>query len=225
MSSASNDAVDTVAIARRAAALETLRPHLLHEPPLLPLKATRGDFDLNPDLKPPEPRVLSPAAVLVPIIQRKEPTILLTQRTENLARHAGQVAFPGGRAEANDVSLVQTALRETQEETGIEPTFVTVAGFLEAFETGTGYAILPVVGLLAEGFSLAPQATEVAHVFEVPLAFLIDPKNRQRQSREFQGRTRTFYAFNYGSHYIWGATAAMLVNFGERLHDAARSQA
>jgi len=220
--SGTND-IDLASIARRASVLESLRPRLLHEPPLLPLSATRGDFDLNPELKPLEPRVLTPAAVLMPIVQRKEPTVLLTQRREHLARHAGQVSFPGGRAEANDVSLVQTALRETQEETGIAPTFVTIAGFLDAYETGTGYAILPVVGLLVEGFSLSPQAAEVAHVFEVPLAFLIDPKNRERQSREFQGRTRTFYAFNYESHYIWGATAAMLVNFGERLHDAARS--
>jgi 8-oxo-dGTP pyrophosphatase MutT (NUDIX family) len=207
------------AIAKRAGALESLRPHLLREAPQLPLNPTRGDFDLNPDQKPREPRLLAPAAVLLPIVQRREPTILFTQRTEHLPRHAGQVSFPGGRAHADDISLVETALRETQEETGIEPAFVTVAGFLEAFETGTGYAILPVVGLLAEGFSLAPDANEVAHVFEVPVAFLIDPKNRQRQSRQFQGRARSFYSFTYKEHYIWGATAAMLVNFGERLHD------
>lgn len=205
------------AIARRAGALGSLRPHLLSEPPHLPLTPTRGDFDLNPDQKR-EARTLSPAAVLVPIVQRAEPTILFTQRTEHLPQHAGQVSFPGGRAEVDDNSLVETALRETQEETGIEPSFVTVAGFLEAFETGTGYAILPVVGLLAEGFLLAPNANEVANVFEVPLAFLIDPRNRQRQSREFQGRTRSFYSFTYKERYIWGATAAMLVNFGERLN-------
>src|SRR5215472_11992236 len=207
------------AIARRAGVLESLRPHLLGEPPHLPLTPTRGDFDLNPDQSPREARTLAPAAVLVPIVQHREPTILFTQRTEHLPRHPGQVSFPGGRAHVDDTSLVGTALRETQEETGIEPSFVTIAGFLEAFETGTGYAILPVVGLLAEGFSLAPDANEVAHIFEVPLAFLIDPKNRQRQSREFQGRSRSFYSFTYEEHYIWGATAAMLVNFGERLHD------
>ena len=206
------------AIARRASALGSLRPHLLREPPHLPLTPTRGDFDLNPDQKPREARRLSPAAVLVPIVQRAEPTILFTQRTEHLPRHAGQVSFPGGRAHEGDISLIETALRETQEETGIEPAFVTIAGFLEAFETGTGYAILPVVGMLAEGFSLTADVNEVADIFEVPLAFLIDPKNRQRQSREFQGRTRSFYSFTYKERYIWGATAAMLVNFGERLH-------
>ena len=147
--------------------------------------------------------------------------VLLTQRTDHLPRHPGQVAFPGGRVSETDVSLIQTALRETQEETGIEPTFVTIAGFLDVFETGTGYAILPVVGLLAEGFSLKPDANEVAHVFEVPLAFLIDPKSRVRQTREFNGRTRSFYSFDYEGRQIWGATAAMLVSFAERLRGSA----
>ena len=219
MSEASDKpSTDLTAVARRAGALESLRPHLLREPPKLPLMPTRGDFDLNPDQKPRDAKLLSPAAVLVPIVQRPEPTILFTQRTEHLSRHAGQVSFPGGRAEVDDTSLVATALRETHEETGIEATFVTIAGFLEAFETGTGYAILPVVGLLTENFSLAPDANEVADIFEVPLAFLIDPKNRQRQSREFQGRMRNFYSFTYKERYIWGATAAMLVNFGDRLN-------
>ncbi len=192
---AGNDPFAT--LARRAAAVNSLRAHLLREPPALPLTAKRGDFDLNPDQRTVEAKPLAPAAVLVPIVQRAEPTILLTQRTEHLTRHAGQVSFPGGRVNEGDISLVETALRETQEETGIAPAFITVAGFLDVFETGTGYAILPVVGLLAEGFALSPSADEVAHIFEVPLAFLLDPRNRQRQSREFQGRTRSFYAFNY----------------------------
>ena len=109
------------AIARRAAAVESLRPYLLREAPLLPLSPTRGDFDLNPDQQPREARTLSPAAVLVPIVQRAEPTVLLTRRTEHLPRHAGQVSFPGGRAHDGDISLVETALRETQEETASNP--------------------------------------------------------------------------------------------------------
>lgn len=197
--------------------VELLRSRLLHEPPLLPLTPARGDFDLNPQNRPKEKRALTPAAVLVPLVFRAEPRVLLTQRTDHLSRHAGQVAFPGGRADPEDISLVETALRETQEETGIAPAFVTVAGFLDAYETGTGYAILPVVGLLSEGFALAPHAGEVAKIFEVPLAFLLDPANRQKQSREFQGRMRSFYSFTYEGHYIWGATAAMLINFGERI--------
>jgi 8-oxo-dGTP pyrophosphatase MutT (NUDIX family) len=197
--------------------LDMLRPRLLSQPPLLPLTPTRGDYDLDPAHKPVPRRDLTPAAVLLPIVVRKEPTVLFTERTAHLSSHAGQVSFPGGRAQANDISLVETALRETQEETGIAPGFVTIAGFLEAYETGTGFAILPVVGVLSEGFALMPNADEVTQIFEVPLAFLLDPKNCERQSAEWQGRKREFYAFNYGSHYIWGATAAILVNFAQRL--------
>jgi len=197
--------------------VELLRSRLLSEPPVLPLIPKRGDYDLNPQNRPAEKIDLKPAAVLLPLVLRHEPHVLLTQRTHHLTRHAGQVAFPGGRADANDISLVETALRETQEETGIDPAFVTVAGFLDAYETGTGYAILPVVGLLSDGFALSPHAVEVAEIFEVPLAFLLDPANKQQQSREFQGRLRSFYSFTYEVHYIWGATAAMLLNFAERI--------
>ena len=196
--------------------LEALRARLLPDPPELPLKPKRGDYDLNPDSRPP-PRDLTPAAVLLPIIARDEPTVLFTQRTAHLARHAGQVSFPGGRVEPGDISLVETALRETHEETGITSGFVSVAGFLDAYETGTGFAILPVVGLLAEGFPLMAEPTEVAEIFEVPLAFLLDAKNRERASREWEGRRREFWVFNHGGHYIWGATAAILVNFAERM--------
>jgi len=197
--------------------VELLRSRLLSEPPSLPLTPKRGDFDLNPQNRPAEKVDLKPAAVLLPLVFRREPHVLLTQRTHHLTRHAGQVSFPGGRADPGDISLVETALRETQEETGIDPAFVTVAGFLDAYETGTGYAILPVVGLLSDGFALAPHAAEVAEIFEVPLSFLLDPANKQQQTREFQGRTRSFYSFTYEGHYIWGATAAMLLNFGERI--------
>ena len=143
----------------------------------------RGDYDLNPQNRPTEKIDLKPAAVLLPLVFRHEPHVLLTQRTHHLTRHAGQVAFPGGRADPGDISLVETALRETQEETGIDPAFVTVAGFLDAYETGTGYAILPVVGLLSEGFALSPHAAEVAEIFEVPLSFLLDPANSRTGSR------------------------------------------
>ncbi len=197
--------------------VELLRSRLLREPPMLPLMPTRGDYDLNPQNRPARKPDLTPAAVLLPLVLRHEPHVLLTQRTDSLTQHAGQVAFPGGRVDPNDVSLVETALRETQEETGIEPAFVTVAGFLDAYETGTGYAILPVVGILSEGFALMPQVREVAKIFEVPLSFLLDPANRVKQTREFRGTMRSFYAFTYEGHYIWGATAAMLINFGERI--------
>lgn len=195
--------------------LEGLRPRLLREPPLLP--PHHGDYDLNPAQLPDPKRMLTPAAVLLPIVARPEPTILFTQRTDTLSKHPGQVSFPGGRADEGDVSLVQTALRETQEETGIDPSFVTVAGYLDAYETGTGFAILPVVGLLTEGFALNPHAGEVASIFEVPLAWLLDEANKEIGEREWQGKLRRFHAWTYNGHYIWGATAAMLVNFNERL--------
>jgi 8-oxo-dGTP pyrophosphatase MutT (NUDIX family) len=202
---------------RARVTLPFLRARLHVEAPALPLSPSRGDYDLNPDMRPNPTRELAQAAVLIPIVEAGEPSILFTQRTPNLPRHAGQVSFPGGRAHEADASLVETALRETREETGITQGFVTVAGFLDPYETGTGYAILPVVGLLAEGFALVPDANEVAEIFEVPLAFFLDPAHRERRSMQWQGRNREFYAFNYGPHYIWGATAAMLVNFAERL--------
>ncbi len=202
---------------RERIALPLLKRRLHAQPPSLPLSPTRGDYDLNPEMRPNPARDLAQAAVLLPIITREEPSILFTRRTPHLSRHAGQVSFPGGRAHEGDASLVETALRETREETGIAASFVTVAGFLDPYETGTGYAILPVVGLLREGFVLTPDANEVAEIFEVPLGFLLDPKNRQRHAREWNGRRREFHAFTYGPHYIWGATAAMLVNFAERL--------
>ncbi|HEV2650285.1 MAG TPA: CoA pyrophosphatase [Rhizomicrobium sp.] len=207
------------AIVRRIAegGVEALRPRLHTEPPLLPIHPTIGEYDLNPENRPKEPVPLMPAAVLLPLILRNEPMVLLTERTSTLSRHAGQVAFPGGRAEAGDISLVETALRETQEETGIAPSFVTVAGYLDAYETGTGFAILPVVGLLGDGFALVPDAAEVASIFEVPLNFLLDPANRKKESREFRGRTRSFFSYTYDGHYIWGATAAMLINFADRM--------
>lgn len=197
--------------------LEPLRRSLLADPPQLPLVPRRSDYDLNPRAQRPASRELAPAAVLFPIVRRAEPTVLFTRRTAHLARHAGQVSFPGGRQHADDRSLVETALRETREETGIESGFISVAGFLDAYETGTGFAILPVVGLLGEGFSLVPDPQEVAEIFEVPLAFLLVAANCERQTGEWQGARREFYSFHYDRHHIWGATAAIVVNLRERL--------
>src|SRR6185503_1996931 len=162
----------------------------LPEPPPMPLTPRRSDYDLNPGMRRDAHRKLTPAAVLLPIVARAEPAVLFTRRTPHLSRHAGQVSFPGGRVHEDDLSLVETALRETQEETGITAAHVTVAGFLDSYETGTGFAILPVVGLLSEGFELLPDPNEVEEVFEVPLAFLLDPANRERRSMEWQGRRR-----------------------------------
>ncbi|MGA7710255.1 MAG: CoA pyrophosphatase [Rhizomicrobium sp.] len=199
---------------------QVLRSLLLPMPPDLPLSPTRSDYDFDPASRPQGQPILLPAAVLFPIVARAEPTVLFTKRSEDLSRHAGQVSFPGGRADSEDGSLVVTALREMREETGIAEDFVSVVGFLDVYETGTGYAILPVVGLLREGFVLAPDAREVTGIFEVPLGFLLDPANCQERTAEWKGRLRRFYAFQYETHYIWGATASILVNFAERFHDA-----
>ena len=152
------------------------------------------------------------AAVLLPIVLRPAPTVLFTRRTEKLARHGGQVSFPGGRSEAADLSPVQTALRETMEETGIAPGLVRVMGYLGRYVTGSGFDIQPVVGLVAEGFALAPDPHEVAAVFEVPLAFLRDPANRRQETRRFGPLSRRVQAFRYEDHDIWGATAAILTD-------------
>jgi 8-oxo-dGTP pyrophosphatase MutT (NUDIX family) len=192
--------------------LDVLRARLLQEPPAV---RAHDDYDLAPELRPAAMGGIK-SAVLLPIVARKEPTLLFTRRTETLARHSGQISFPGGRSEKDDRSPIETALRETREETGIGAGFITVAGYLDRYLTGTGFDIQPVVGVLAEGFTLQPDPREVASVFEVPLAFLLDPANRRRESRHIGGRERRFYAITYGAHEIWGATAAIIVDLAQR---------
>ena len=199
--------------------LEHLRARLPQQAP----DALPGHDDYDFLTSRPEGFSAVKAAVLLPLIQRASshegPTLLFTRRTESLARHSGQVSFPGGRSEPRDLSPVETALRETFEETGIASSFVSVAGYLDRYLTGTGFDIQPVVGFVAEGFALTPDASEVAATFEVPLAFLLDPANRRREARHFAGRERRFYAFTYQDHEIWGATAAIIVNLAEHLAD------
>lgn len=181
----------------------------------------RGDFDLDPTWREtlaPQ-RVLKPAAVLIPIIERRAGLqVLFTRRADHLARHAGQVSFPGGRLNDDDGHAVEAALRETEEEVGLPRSFVEVRGELDRYETGTGFSIHPFVGLVREGFELRIDASEVAEAFEVPLAFLMDPENHQQQMTMWQGRERRYYAMTFGSHYIWGATAGILINLHERLY-------
>lgn len=180
----------------------------------------RGDHDLNPGEVPGliAVAVPKPAAVLVPVVAHATGlTILLTMRTDLLATHAGQVAFPGGKMEPADTSPLVTALRETEEEIGLSPGHIEPIGFLDSYQTGTGYRIVPVVALIRPGFTLALDSCEVAEAFEVPFEFLMDSANHQRQSREWKGKLRHFYAMPYGERYIWGATAGMLRNFYERL--------
>lgn len=156
---------------------------------------------------------LTAAAVLIPIVLRSEElTVLFTRRTEHLRSHSGQVSFPGGRAEAHDASPEATALREAEEEIGLELRRVEVLGRLADYPTRTGYRVSPVVALVTPPVELRLDAHEVEEVFEVPLTFLLDPANHQRHTREFQGREVQYFAMPYREHYIWGATAAMLVN-------------
>lgn len=155
-----------------------------------------------------------PAAVLIPLVTREDGIrVMLTQRSAHLHEHAGQVSFPGGRIETSDPTPVAAALREAEEETGLPSGHVEVMGSMPPYLTATGFSIVPVVSLVRPGFALAPDAYEVAEVFEVPLAFLMDPANhRLYEARLEDGRVRRYYAMSYGKHFIWGATAGMLRN-------------
>jgi 8-oxo-dGTP pyrophosphatase MutT (NUDIX family) len=154
----------------------------------------------------------TPAAVLVPLVNRPEGLqVLLTQRSANLPDHAGQISFPGGRVELHDQSTDAAALREATEEVGLAPERVAVLGHLSDYETVTGFRVTPVVGWVEPPFDVTPDPVEVADVFEVPLAFLLDPANQQRHFRMLGALRRDFWAIPYRERYIWGATAAMLL--------------
>jgi 8-oxo-dGTP pyrophosphatase MutT (NUDIX family) len=179
-------------------------------------RTERGDHDLNPGML--KPTKLVPAAVLVPIVERDDAlTVLLTQRTDHLSAHAGQISFPGGRMEESDPSREAAALRETEEEVGLGSEHIEVVGQLDLYVTRTGFEVTPVVGIVTPPFSLSPDPFEVADVFEVPLSFIIDPANHQKESRLYNGMKRQFYVLPYENRYIWGATAGMLVNLAEVL--------
>lgn len=156
----------------------------------------------------------TPAAVLIAIVARDDPgpTVLLTQRTAHLRDHAGQISFPGGRTEAIDDGPVATALREAEEEVGLAPERVDVLGFLPTYDTITGFRVQPVVGWVRPPAFFRPDPVEVAEVFEVPLAFVLDPANHERRAGERAGVRREFYVLPYRDRFIWGATAGMLVN-------------
>lgn len=180
----------------------------------------RGDKDLNPNdwVDPKDRPDLRLAAVLVPIIEHDTgPTVLLTRRADHLNSHSGQVAFPGGKVEP-DETPVEGALREAEEEVGLDRSFVDVAGFLNPYETGTGFRILPVISFVRPGFSLTAEPGEVAEIFEVPLGFLMNVDNHERHSVFWRGKRRAYYAMPYQGHYIWGATAGMIRNLHDRLH-------
>ena len=163
------------------------------------------------------PRAPLNAAVLVPVVMRDQPTVLLTERTGHLANHSGQIAFPGGKVDKTDANAVAAALREAQEEVGLSADFVQVLGTLPIYTTGSAFIVTPVVALVRPGFTLAPNAGEVADVFEVPLAFLMNPANHRRHSLVAEGLRRDWFSMPYQDQsterFIWGATAGMLRNF------------
>jgi len=158
-----------------------------------------------------------PAAVLLGFREGVQPRLVLTVRTDHLQSHAGQVAFPGGRSESTDGDALTTALRESEEEIGLDRAMVTPLGYLDCFETISGYCITPVVAKIAAEAQLYPAPDEVAEVFEVPLAFFLEPANLRRYTMEFRGHQRSMVEFVHGGHRIWGATAAMLLNLLQRM--------
>jgi len=202
--------------ARRRLTLEV--PAALTDPAA---EGARGDLDLNPDVwRRAGVKATKPAAVLVPIIDRGEPTVLLTLRTAALASHAGQVAFPGGKIEPADESPVAAAMREAREETGLAPTLIEPIGYLDLYLTFSGFRILPTVARVKPDFTLAPNPTEVTETFEVPLKFLMTPANHQRKTRDWNGFARDYYVMPYENRYIWGITAGILRNLYDRVFGA-----
>ncbi|MCJ0764182.1 CoA pyrophosphatase [Variovorax terrae] len=195
-------------VEREALGAEALRQRFAHPPRWQPEVVLEKKFA---DRQPAH------ASVLVPLVMREQPTVLLTERTAHLSTHSGQIAFPGGKADESDADDAATALRETQEEVGLDERFIEVIGTLPIYVTGTAFIVTPVVALVTPGFELHPNPDEVADAFEVPLAFLMDPANHHRHAFEWDGMRREWFSMPYLDHgrerFIWGATAGMLRNF------------
>ncbi len=184
-------------------------------------QGARGDLDLNPALwEHAGVAATKPAAVLVPVVDRAEPTVLLTIRTQELTSHAGQIAFPGGKIDPGDESPVAAALREAKEEVGLSPLLVEPLGYLDLYLTFSGFRILPTVARVQPGFALTLNPWEVKETFEVPLDFLMNPANHQRGSRDWRGVVREYYAMPFENRHIWGITAGILRNLYERIYGA-----
>ncbi|MGA7975203.1 MAG: CoA pyrophosphatase [Pseudolabrys sp.] len=192
-------------------------PPGLTDPSITP---KRGDHDADPVMqKIGEVRPIRPAAVLVPIVDHPdEPTVLLTQRAQHLPHHPGQVSFAGGKIDDTDKNPLDTALREAEEEIGLERALVEPLGYLDLYMTTLGYRIVPTVARLEPGFSLTLNTGEVDAVFEVPLSFLMNLDNVERHSRDWNGMTRHYYAITFGERYIWGVTAGILRNMYDRIY-------
>jgi len=160
---------------------------------------------------------ITPAAVLVPIVDRPEPSVILTLRPETMRKHPGQISFPGGRIDPGDDGPVAAALREAEEEIGLPPDMVEIIGLADVYRTITGFEVTPVVGILPPDLPLSPHPGEVAAMFEAPLHYLLDPAHQQARSAIWRGQERHYYEIDYEGRRIWGATAAMIVNLSRRL--------
>jgi 8-oxo-dGTP pyrophosphatase MutT (NUDIX family) len=181
-------------------------------------QAVRGDLDLDPDLwERAGVRATRPAAVLVPVVDRPEPAVLLTLRTE-LPSHPGQIAFPGGKIDPHDATPVDAALREADEEIGLARALIEPIGYLDLYLTFSGFRILPTLARVRPDYVLTLNEREVADAFEVPLAFLMDAQNHALHSRDWKGVERKYYAMPFGERYIWGVTAGILRNLYERIY-------
>ena len=179
----------------------------------------RGDLDRDPlAWEQAGVQATRPAAVLVPVVDHPEPSVLLTLRTSDLPSHGGQVAFPGGKIDAGDASPLAAALREAQEEVGLDAALIEPIGYLDLYLTFTGFRILPVVARVIPNYELRINASEVADAFEVPLAFVMDEANHARKSRDWKGVTRHYYEMPFGERYIWGVTAGILRNLYEKIY-------
>jgi 8-oxo-dGTP pyrophosphatase MutT (NUDIX family) len=163
---------------------------------------------------------ITPAAVLVAVVDRPEPTVILTLRPETMRRHPGQISFPGGRIDPGDDGPVAAALREAEEEIGLPPSAVEVIGLADVYRTVTGFEVIPVVGIVPADLPLVPHPGEVAALFEAPLHYLLDPAHQHERSTIWRGRERHYYEIDYQGRRIWGATAAMIVNLSRRLEIA-----
>jgi 8-oxo-dGTP pyrophosphatase MutT (NUDIX family) len=190
-------------------------PAGLVDPNVIPLSGDQGTDRMLEIVAREQP--VRPAAVLIPVVDRPQPTVLLTQRAAHLSDHAGQIAFPGGKIDATDASPLDTALREAEEEIGLSREFVDPIGYLDLYATGFGFRILPTVARVRPGFTLRISKSEVDDAFEVPLSFLMDPANHQLHSKEFRGIERSYYAMPFAERYIWGATAGILRVLYERI--------
>jgi 8-oxo-dGTP pyrophosphatase MutT (NUDIX family) len=162
-------------------------------------------------------RGITPAAVLVPIVDRPDPTVILTLRPETMRKHPGQISFPGGRIDPGDDGPVAAALREAEEEIGLPPHEVEIVGIADRYRTITGFEVTPVVGILPPGLPLSPHPGEVAAMFEAPLHYLLDPAHQHVRTASWRGQERHYYEIDYEGRRIWGATAAMIVNLSRRL--------